>query len=301
MLGLYTKAARNPSKVAGLVDEPPLPDYVVADLKSKIKGHMASPENVALLSHLSIGEREYFAYKAGEMVLYIGDEVGRVRAAEEQSALRAAPKGYELHQLIGLNIGCGDRTISPHLLPVDILRSNIVGVEKGEHAALNPYAFLALSDNLPFKENSVDFIVSLHMLEHIEDPIGTINHWLDVIKPGGGIGIVVPDWRYTWDSRKDNQPFSHKWNPTPWLIERIYRVHWESRAYLEQLNSYDMALSFDFVLRKKGAFKPFSAPAESTMRSGAELERLGIFLSEDTFKISFLQRATRAVLRRMSM
>jgi SAM-dependent methyltransferase len=148
----------------------------------------------------------------------------------------------------------------------------------GVHHALTPGAMLALPDDLPFRQNSIDYIVALHMLEHVENPIRVIHHWLDIVKPGGGIGIVVPDWRYTWDSRGDDAPFSHKWNPTPSLIEKIYREHWDDRADLESLASYPYKLSFDFVLRKRGEFVPFRAPAVEVIRSGKRRHQDGIFL-----------------------
>ena len=48
---------------------------------------------------------------------------------------------------------------------------------------------LGWADNLPFADESLDFIVSLHNLEHLANPVNAINHYLDLIKPGGGIGI----------------------------------------------------------------------------------------------------------------
>jgi SAM-dependent methyltransferase len=238
-------------------------------------------DNIDLLSPLTLQQREYFAFKTGTMVLYIGDEVAAVQKAEEDAALSAAPAGHNLARLIGLNIGCGDRTISPYLLPVDIMREHNLGTGAGEHARLMSSAFLALSDDLPFKENSIDYIVALHMLEHVEDPVATVHHWLDVIKPGGGIGIVVPDWRYTWDSRKDDAPHSHKWNPTPDIGRRLYVEHWKGRCDLERIASYPFRLSFDIVLRKHGQFVPFAPPDAKIIRSGRKRFEQGIFLHSD--------------------
>jgi SAM-dependent methyltransferase len=239
---------------------------------------ITDPRNVELLGSLTRQEREQFAHETGIPVLYFGAEVPEVQKAEEMAALRAAPTGYDLSVLQGLNIGCGTRTISPYLLPVDIMRQAEHGSGSGEHGALSKGAFLALSDDLPFKAGSIDFIIALHMLEHVEDPIKVILHWLEIIKPGGGIGVVVPDWRYTWDSRQDQAPYGHKWNPTPDLVRDLHRRYWSREAALESINTYDHKISFDFVLRKPGAFTPFTAPPLGNMRSGAERYRTGIFL-----------------------
>lgn len=272
-----------------------LSEQRVSTLKSQLRGGIASPENIALLSGLSLREREEFSRRSGTMVLYLGDEVARIVAAEEAGALRAAPAGHELRNLIALNIGCGKRTISPYLLPVDIMRDNINGTARGEHAELTTNAFLARPDDLPFRPATIDMIVALHMLEHIFNPVEVVNHWLDIVKPGGGIGIVLPDWRYTWNSRNDSEPFSHKWNPTPQLIEMMYHKHWSRRATLESFCTYDMRLSFDFVLRKRGKFAPFAAPPAASMKSGKQLAEEGIFLDEDSFKPSPLQRLMRSL------
>ncbi len=140
------------------------------------------------------------------MILYLGDEVPAVRQAEEDGAMSAAPRGHAKSKLNGLNIGCGDRLISPYLTPIDIMRDQDDATIGGAHHALTTGAFLALPYDLPFKEGTIDYVVALHMLEHVENPVRAIHHWLDIIKPGGGVGIVVPDWRYTWDSRNDRAP-----------------------------------------------------------------------------------------------
>ena len=49
-------------------------------------------------------------------------------------------------------------------------------------------------DNLPmFKDNELDFLVQRHNLEHYKDIILTLQEWKRVLKPGGILGMVVPD------------------------------------------------------------------------------------------------------------
>lgn len=241
--------------------------------------HMTDPANVEALRHLSQAEREEFARATGSLVLYFGDEVAACQREEEEATLTAAPPGYSLELLNGLNIGCGNRLISPYLTPVDIMRyppSQQIG---GEHAVLTPSAFLALPDALPFRPGSIDYIVALHTLEHISDPVRIILHWLDVLKPGGGIGIVVPDWRYTWDARSDEMPYGHKWNSCPDLVTDLYRKHWFYHCELERIDTLPFKLSFDFVLRKHGLFQPFSRMSLETALSGHQRAESGMFLA----------------------
>ena len=58
-------------------------------------------------------------------------------------------------------------------------------------------------------EESQDFIVANHFLEHCEDPIRTIETHLGKLKPGGVLFYAVPDKRYTFDFRRPVTPLEH--------------------------------------------------------------------------------------------
>jgi ubiquinone/menaquinone biosynthesis C-methylase UbiE len=44
---------------------------------------------------------------------------------------------------------------------------------------------VAWGDRLPFTNESVDFVINFHVLEHFFDPIKAIQEWLRVVKKGG--------------------------------------------------------------------------------------------------------------------
>lgn len=48
-------------------------------------------------------------------------------------------------------------------------------------------------------DNSWDFAIANHMIEHCQNPIGALENFLRVIKPGGLVYMGVPDKRYTFD------------------------------------------------------------------------------------------------------
>ncbi len=58
-------------------------------------------------------------------------------------------------------------------------------------------------------EESQDFIVANHFLEHTENPIGTILTHLGKLKPGGVLFYAVPDKRFTFDFRRPVTPIEH--------------------------------------------------------------------------------------------
>ena len=249
---------------------------VYEELKSTINGaNVLNPEIVEKLQLLSFQDRERLAFETKTRVVYLGEEVPRFQKVEEDAVLMARPKGYETAQLNGLNVGCGGRRISPHLLPIDIARAAKAPEEGGHHAEALPDAFLADPMALPFKEGSVDYIVALHMVEHMPDPAATILYWLSLVKSGGGIGLVLPDWRYTWNTEFDWHPYGHKWNCEPDVVRRIWEKHLSEHCELEALDTYEMKMSFDVILRKPGQFRPFDIANLPHYENGGTLARQG--------------------------
>lgn len=58
-------------------------------------------------------------------------------------------------------------------------------------------------------DQSYDFVLSCHCLEHISNPIRALKEWTRVVKPGGAIIIVLPDYRYTFDWKRQPTPVAH--------------------------------------------------------------------------------------------
>lgn len=62
---------------------------------------------------------------------------------------------------------------------------------------------------LPFLDNSLDYVASSHVLEHVANPIAALAEWYRVLRPGGIIYLVVPDRRYTFDHRRPPTTIAH--------------------------------------------------------------------------------------------
>jgi SAM-dependent methyltransferase len=94
----------------------------------------------------------------------------------------------------GLDVGCGSSKTTPDCIGVDITprdTSGSVGCEAGRTSLAN---VVASGDALSmFEDSSLDFIVARHNLEHYHDPARTLREWTRVLRPGGRIGVVVPD------------------------------------------------------------------------------------------------------------
>jgi len=54
-----------------------------------------------------------------------------------------------------------------------------------------------------------DFVLSSHMLEHTANPLRALSEWGRVLKPGGGLVLVVPHRDGTFDHRRPITPMEH--------------------------------------------------------------------------------------------
>lgn len=60
-----------------------------------------------------------------------------------------------------------------------------------------------------FEDESLDFIIANHMLEHCENPLGTIRNHLRKIRRSGILYYAIPDQRYGFDLKRPLTPFTH--------------------------------------------------------------------------------------------
>jgi predicted SAM-dependent methyltransferase len=111
---------------------------------------------------------------------------------------------------LGLDIGCGDRTVNKGIKRLDIdpkVKPDICA--PGDKTGLPPDSF--------------DFVLSVHSLEHFEDQEKTIKEWLRVLKIKGRIIIIHPDVKYTKKQKEAKYNLS--------LFDNRYLKHWHERTY----------------------------------------------------------------------
>jgi|GEM_PF-884213 len=68
---------------------------------------------------------------------------------------------------------------------------------------------VASGDDIPLPDESQDFIVSSHVIEHFTNPIKALIEWDRLIKPGGIIFMIVPHKERTFDKERENTPLKH--------------------------------------------------------------------------------------------
>jgi predicted SAM-dependent methyltransferase len=111
-----------------------------------------------------------------------------------------------LDGLRGLEIGGGAHNpFGLKTLNVDYTEDCTTVFKKHEIELCGEYMkvdIVASGDDLPFKDETVDFVVSSHVLEHFYDPVKAIQEWLRVVKPGGYVFMIVPHKDRTSDRSK---------------------------------------------------------------------------------------------------
>lgn len=54
-----------------------------------------------------------------------------------------------------------------------------------------------------------DFLISAHVIEHMKNPLGSLEQWCRVVKPGGLLYIIVPDKRMIFDKKRVRTNLEH--------------------------------------------------------------------------------------------
>jgi SAM-dependent methyltransferase len=77
-------------------------------------------------------------------------------------------------------------------------------------------------------ENSQDFVVGNHFLEHCQDPFRTLQNIFRVLRPGGVLFMAVPDKRFSFDADRPCTTLAH--------LDRDYAEGpaWSKRDHFEE-------------------------------------------------------------------
>ena len=105
----------------------------------------------------------------------------------------------EIEPIIGdslvLDLGCGGKKLHPKMVGVDLRRNGQLGVGANADKPATSDMEADVLD-LPLKDQSVDGILAKHLFEHIVDPIQALKEWRRVLKIGGKLVVLCPDYRY---------------------------------------------------------------------------------------------------------
>lgn len=118
---------------------------------------------------------------------------------------------------IGLEVGAG---ASPFPVPLDchvlfgdrIPHSQLVAElypGQREYDLVRPDFLTDFDDFDGIADESLDFIIGCHVIEHVYDPIGTLVNAHRKLRPGGSLLLVVPDMARTFDRERPLTTLEH--------------------------------------------------------------------------------------------
>jgi SAM-dependent methyltransferase len=96
--------------------------------------------------------------------------------------------------------------------------------------------FLSDALALPVPDDTLDYLCSSHVLEHLPNTLAALHEWHRVLRPNGWLYLVVPDKRYTFDAPRTVTPARHflgdflrgaaPADSAPHIDEFVYQTDW---------------------------------------------------------------------------
>ena len=138
-----------------------------------------------------------------------------------------------------LDVGCGKNVISnkPYVLGCDLYPSlrNTIG---------------AAADNLPFRNNTFDMVVSAHCLEHATDVKKVMAEWTRVLKGDGYLWLILPHVNRTFDEHRALTTTDHILKDYEDNVQENDRTHW-SEFRDKVLLSKHSAIPNEYIMQAK--------------------------------------------------
>jgi SAM-dependent methyltransferase len=151
--------------------------------------------------------------------------------------------------------------IYPYLKKLDGCNFSAHTVWEGELQAGNTYhyetgkaaghQFIAEGDNLSsIKDNSYDFVLSCHNLEHFANPLKALHEWKRIVKQNGSLILVLPNKEKTFDHKRPVTTLSHLLEDYQNNTPETDDTHFEESVSLHDI-SMDAGVSSKEELRSR--------------------------------------------------
>lgn len=140
-------------------------------------------------------------YQKGRYELYSSEDNEGLYQKKARTFLRILPNR---RFNTALDVGCGDGRVAQimgeklgtRFYGVDISKKGVeLAKKKGVKAKVAD-----VSDNIPFKDNYFDLVISTEVIEHVTDPDGLLKEVYRVLKPGGLLLLTTPNLS-SWTNR----------------------------------------------------------------------------------------------------
>ena len=190
-----------------------------------------------------------------------GIEVGPLNAPLE------VPAGVKVHYIDRMSVA-ELRTHYPELAGVNLIDVDII--DDGETLAGT-------------QDNSWDFVIANHMIEHCQNPIGALENFLRVVKPEGIVYMGVPDKRHTFDRDRPLTSLDHlirdykegpEWSRLPHYEEYVRLVDKFPEAQVAERMQYlvDIDYSIHFHVWTPDTFSELIQYFQQKLSVGLEVK-----------------------------
>ena len=100
-----------------------------------------------------------------------------------------------------------------------------------------------------FKDNTYDFVILSHVIEHVANPVNVVKELFRVVKPGGIVLIAAPDKNYTFDRKREITSFQHLLNEYKQGVQEVTDEHYIDfiKGVHPEMLQYDKAKFNDAV------------------------------------------------------
>jgi len=91
----------------------------------------------------------------------------------------------------------------------------------------------ATAEKLPYDDNLFDVVTSFQVLEHVQDPTRTLQETVRVVKPGGYIYFVIPNYNSFWEGHYKTFWLPNFYRPAAKLYVKMQR---KNPDFLDDIN-----------------------------------------------------------------
>ena len=123
----------------------------------------------------------------------------------------------------GLDLGCGPWKAYPHFISVDDFNEWKGAIDSKTGAPWRPDVYGNATDLKMFADDTMDFVFSSHLLDHLDDTEAALSEWWRVIKTGGHLVLYLPHKDYYPNIGEKGANPDHKHDFLPDDIIKIMR------------------------------------------------------------------------------
>ena len=151
----------------------------------------------------------------------------------------------ENSQLLDLGCGSGDFSVEFSNRNINVTCADIDSAYINKTYNLKCDSFDFENDKYPYPDNYFDYIFTKSVIEHIHDPDNFFKECKRILKPGGGLLIMAPDWKSSFKIYWDD--ITHKRPYTKSALDRAYKIYSFNVKACEEFYQYPLYWKYPFL------------------------------------------------------